>query len=186
MNRNAMNRVLSWVAYGVLTLLAACTSGVKGNGAATSAAHASSSPTSAAPSNTQPTAASKPTDPNDTRAWAAYLGQIVRENAPGMKNDHLYPYLVPAGNSEDANGLRQRQLELVHGIVARGVPPGIMLVFAGPDSGETAEFVTEAFKDAPPDSFKDVIVLVVGDAVDRDKVTSALHRTGATVRYANM
>jgi electron transfer flavoprotein alpha/beta subunit len=93
---------------------------------------------------------------------------------------------VPAGNSEDANGLRQRQLELVHGIVARGVPPGIMLVFAGPDSGKTAKFVTEAFKDAQPDSFKDVIVLVVGDAADKDKVTSALQRTGANLRYANM
>jgi hypothetical protein len=61
-----------------------------------------------------------------------------------------------------------------------------MLVFAGPDSGKTAEFVTDAFKDAKPGAFKDVIVLVIGDAADKDKVTTALQPTGATVRYVNM
>jgi len=186
MNRSALNKVLPWVACAVLTLLAACTSGVKGKGADAPASHAASNTTSAAPSDTQLTAVSKPTDPNDTRAWAFYLGQIVRENTAGTKSDHLYPYLVPAGNSEDANGLRQRQFELVHGIVACGVPAGVTLVFAGPDSGKTAEFVTEVFKDVQADSLKDVIVLVVGDAADREKVTSAVRRTGATVRYANM
>jgi len=69
--------------------------------------------------------------------------------------------------------------------VARGVLPGNMLVFAGPDSAKTADFVTEAFKDAKPGSFKDVIVLVIGDAGDKDKVTSALQPTGATIRYVN-
>ncbi len=46
--------------------------------------------------------ATKPTDPNDTKAWNAYLGQIVQNNMQGMKADRPYPYLVPAGDSEEA------------------------------------------------------------------------------------
>lgn len=129
---------------------------------------------------------SKPTDPNDSKAWNAYLGQIVQQNMQGMTADRPYPYLVPGGDGDDANGLRQRQLEQVQDTVARGVLPGNMLVFAGPNSAKTADFVAEAFKDAKPGSFKDVIVLVIGDAADKDKVTAALQPTGATVRYVNM
>ena len=131
-------------------------------------------------------AVSKPTDPNDSKAWNAYLGQIVQKNMQGMTADRPFPYLVPAGDSDDANALRQRQLEQVQDTVARGVLPGNMLVFAGPDSAKTAEFVTDAFKDAKPGSFKDVIVLVIGDAADKDKVTATLQPTGATIRYVNM
>jgi hypothetical protein len=134
----------------------------------------------------QAQAVSKPSDPNDSKAWNAYLGQIVQKNMQGMTADRPYPYLVPAGDSDDANGLRQRQLEQVQDTVARGVLPGNMLVFAGPDSAKTAEFVTDAFKDAKPGAFKDVIVLVIGDAADKDKVSTALQPTGATVRYVNM
>ena len=129
--------------------------------------------------------APKPTDPNDSKGWNTYLGQIVQKNMQGMTADRPFPYLVPAGDSDDANALRQRQLEQVQDTVARGVLPGNMLVFAGPDSGKTAQFVTDAFKDAKPGAFKDVIVLVIGDASDKDKVTTALQPTGATVRYVN-
>jgi hypothetical protein len=131
-------------------------------------------------------AVSKPTDPNDSKAWNAFLGPIVQKNMQGMTAERPYSYLVPAGDSEDANGLRQRQLEQVQDTVARGVLPGNMLAFAGPDSGKTADFVTEAFKDAKPGSFKDVIILVIGDAADKDRVSAALQPTGATIRYVNM
>lgn len=131
-------------------------------------------------------AATKPTDPNDSKAWNAYLGQIVQKNMQGMTAAQPYPYLVPAGDSDDANAVRQRQLEQVQDTVARGVLPGNMLVFAGPDSGKTAEFVSDAFKDAKPGQFKDVIILVIGDAADKDRVNTVLQPTGATVRYVNM
>ena len=134
----------------------------------------------------QEAAVAKPSNPTDTKAWSQYFGQIVRKNMQGMTADRPFPYLVPAGDTEDANGLRQRQLEQVQDTVARGVLPGNMLVFAGPDSAKTSQFVTDAFKDAKAGSFKDVIVLVIGDAGDKDKVTSALQPTGATIRYVNM
>jgi len=131
-------------------------------------------------------AVSKPTDPNDSKAWNAYLGAIVQKNMQGMTAAQPYPYLVPAGEGDDANAVRERQLQNVQDTVARGVLPGNMLVFAGPNSGKTADFVTEAFKDAKPGQFKDVIILVIGDAADKDRVTTVLQPTGATVRYVNM
>ncbi len=130
--------------------------------------------------------ATKPTDPNDVKAWNAYLGQIVQNNMQGMKADRPYPYLVPAGDSEDDVARRGRQLSNVQDTVARGVLPGNMLVFAGPDSAKTADLVAEAFKDAKPGAFKDVIILFIGDQADQQRVDDVLKPTGATVRFVAM
>ncbi|KRE90884.1 hypothetical protein ASG87_01735 [Frateuria sp. Soil773] len=128
----------------------------------------------------------KPTDPNDSKAWNAYLGQIVSSNMQGMTAERPYPYLVPAGDDEDAQAKYDRQLQNVQDTVARGVLPGNMLVFAGPSSAKTADLVIAAFKDAKPGSFKDVIVLFIGDQADQERVTTALQPTGATVRFVAM
>jgi hypothetical protein len=128
----------------------------------------------------------KPTDPNDTKAWNAYLGQIVSANMKGMTADRPYAYLVPAGDDEDAQGKYGRQLEAVQGAVARGVLPGNMLVFAGPNSAKTADFITAAFADAKSGSFKDVIVLFIGDEAEKQRVNDVLAPTGATVRFVAM
>jgi hypothetical protein len=141
---------------------------------------------SAKPSTEQVTQVSKPTDPNDMKAWNAYLGQIVQKNMQGMTADRPYPYLVNAGDGDEDKAKRQRQLETVQDTVARGVLPGNMLVFAGPESAKTADLVIEAFKDAKPGSFKDVIVLFIGDKGDQDRVTTALQPTGANVRFVAM
>ncbi len=130
--------------------------------------------------------AAKPTDPNDSKAWNAYFGQIVQNNMQGMKADRPYPYLVPAGDSEDAVAGRGRQLSNVEDAVARGVLPGNMLVFAGQDSAKTADLVIAAFKDAKPGSFKDVIVLFIGATADQQRVDDVLKPTGATVRFVAM
>ncbi|MGY3039554.1 putative small secreted protein [Rhodanobacter sp. TND4EL1] len=130
--------------------------------------------------------ATKPTDPNDVKAWNAYLGQIVQNNMQGMKADRPYPYLVPAGDSDEAVAGRGRQLSNVEDTVARGVLPGNMLVFAGPDSAKTADLIAAAFKDAKPGSFKDVIVLFIGDKADEQRVDDVLKPTGATVRFVAM
>lgn len=130
--------------------------------------------------------ATKPTDPNDTKAWNAYLGQIVQQNMQGMTADRPYPYLVPAGDSDDAKAMYDRQLQNVQDTVARGVLPGNMLVFAGPNSSKTADFILAAFQGAKPGAFKDVIILFIGDAADKDRVMNALQPTGAKVRFVAM
>ncbi|WP_266160530.1 hypothetical protein [Dyella silvatica] len=128
----------------------------------------------------------KPTDPNDAKAWNSYLGQIVQQNMQGMTSDRPFPYLVPAGDTDEIKAGRERQLQNVQDVVARGVLPGNMLVFAGPDSAKTAEFILEAFKDAKPGSFKDVIVLFIGDTADQQRVTDALKPTSANFRFVAM
>ena len=130
--------------------------------------------------------ATKPTDPNDTQAWNAYLGQIVQNNMQGMTASNPYPYMVPAGDSPDQIASRDRQLSNVKDTVARGVLPGNMLVFAGPDSTKTADLVVTAFTDAKPGSFKDVIVLFIGSKADQPRVDAVLKPTGATERFVAM
>ena len=130
--------------------------------------------------------ATKPTDPNDTKAWNAYFGQIVQNNMQGMKADRPYPYLVPAGDDDASKAGYQRQLENVQDTVARGVLPGNLLAFAGPDSSKTADLIVAAFQGAKPGSFKGVIVLFIGDKADEQRVETAVNPTGATVRFVQM
>jgi hypothetical protein len=66
------------------------------------------------------------------------------------------------------------------------VLPGNLLAFGGPNSSKTGDFVIAAFKDAKPGSFKGVIVVVIGDQADQQRVEQALQPTGATVRYVLM
>jgi hypothetical protein len=140
----------------------------------------------AAPQQAQQAAATKPTDPNDGKAWNTYLGQIVQKNMQGMKASQPYAYMVTAGTTDEAKAQNDRQLEAVQDTVARGVLPGNMLVFGGPDSAKTADLIVAAFKDAKPGSFKDVIVLFIGDEADHQRVNDVLTPTGATIRFVAM
>jgi hypothetical protein len=135
---------------------------------------------------TQPQQVSKPTDPNDSQAWNAYLGQIVQKHMQGMTADRPYAYLVPAGSTDDDKAKYSRQLSNVQDVVARGVLPGNMLVFAGPDPATTANFISDAFADAKPGSFKGVIVLYIGDEADKQKVAAILQPTAAEYRFVAM
>ena len=135
---------------------------------------------------TQQATAPKPTNPNDAQAWNAYLSQIVQNNMQGMTAERPYAYLVPAGDDDDAKAKYDRQLQNVQDTVARGVLPGNLLAFAGPNSAKTADFVIACFQGAKPGSFKDVIVLFIGDEADKDRVLAALQPTGATVRFVAM
>lgn len=134
----------------------------------------------------QSQAVTKPTDPNDTKAWGAYLGQIVQKNMQGMSAPQPYAYMIPAGDSDDAKDARDRQLSNVQDIVARGVLPGNLIAFGGPDSGKTADLVTTAFKDAKPGSLKGVIIIVIGDKADEQRVQDVLKPTDDVTRYIEM
>ena len=130
--------------------------------------------------------APKPTDPNDTQAWNAYLGQIVRKNMQGMTANQPYAYLVKAPTDDDAKAQNDRQLQGIKDTVARGVLPGNMLVFSGPNSAATADLVIAAFTGASPGTFKGVIVLFIGDKVDEQRVEDVLKPTGAIARFVQM
>ena len=130
--------------------------------------------------------APKPTDMNDAKAWNVYLGQLVQSNLQGMKAPQPYAYMVTPGQTEDQQAQNARQLQGVQDTVARGVLPGNLLAFGGPSSTTTAQFVVDAFKNATAGSFKDVIVVFIGDKGDEQKVQDALKPTGATFRFVEM
>ena len=126
----------------------------------------------------QAQAATKPTNLSDHKAWNAYLGQLVQNNMQGMSAPQPYAYLVTAGVTDEDKAQNDRQLQSVQDTVARGVLPGNLLAFAGPDSGKTADLVTSAFKD--------VIVVFIGDKASEQPVADALKPTGATFRFVAM
>lgn len=130
--------------------------------------------------------APKPTSPTDSKGWNAYLSQIVQANLQGMLAPQPYAYMVNAGTTDDALAQNARQLQSVQDTVARGVTPGNLLAFGGPDPAKTADFVIAAFKDAKPGTFKDVIIMFIGDKADEQRVTDALKPTGATFRFVAM
>jgi hypothetical protein len=130
--------------------------------------------------------APKPTSLTDSKGWNTYLGQIVQKNMQGMKANQPYAYMVAAGDSDDIKAQNDRQLQSVQDTVARGVLPGNLLAFGGPESAKTADLIVAAFKDAKPGSFKDVIILFIGDKADEQRVDDALKPTGATVRFVAM
>ena len=124
-----------------------------------------------------------PSNPADKAAWKQYLVSVVTANMQGVKTNHPYMYFVPAGDDDATKADRSNQLENVKNVVGRGVLPGNMLAFGGPDSKVTSQLIIDAFKDAQAGAFKDVVVLFVGAPADGDAVKQALAASSADVRF---
>ncbi|NII11562.1 hypothetical protein [Oleiagrimonas sp. C23AA] len=134
----------------------------------------------------QQAAVQKPTDPNDTAAWNKYLGSLLQNNMQGMTADRPYAYMIPAGDSDADKAARQRQLDSISDVVARGVTPGNLIAFAGADSTKTADAIVQSFKGARKGTFKGVIVLFIGDQADKQRVADVINPTGAKFRFVQM
>jgi hypothetical protein len=115
--------------------------------------------------------------------WKKYLVSVVTANMQGVKSTRPYMYFVPGGNDEGAQLDRQNQLDNVGNVVARGVLPGNMMAFGGPDSTITAQLIVDAFKEVQAGSFKDVVVLFIGAPSDFETVKQALATSGADARF---
>lgn len=124
-----------------------------------------------------------PANPADKTAWKQYLVAVVTANMQGVKSNHPYMYFVPGGDDDTSKADRNNQLENVKTVVSRGVLPGNMMAFGGPDSAATSQLIVEAFKDAQPGSFKDVVVLFIGAPAESETVKQALAPSGADVRF---
>jgi hypothetical protein len=134
----------------------------------------------------QTKAVTKPTDVNDTKAWQAYLGPLVQKNLQGMAAQQPFVYFITAGQNDDDKAQNDRQLQNVQDTVARGVTPGNLLAFVGPVSATTADMIVTAFKGVQAGTFKDVIVVFIGDKADEQRVEDAVKPSGATVRFVQM
>jgi ABC-type sugar transport system substrate-binding protein len=127
-----------------------------------------------------------PTDPTNKAAWQGYLVKVVMRNMQGVKTNHPYMYFVPAGDGPDQDSARKDQLDNVSTTVARGVLPGNMMAFGGPDSKRTADLIVEAFKSAGDGTLKGVIVLFVGAPADSDRVKDGMGKSGAEYRFVEL
>lgn len=131
-----------------------------------------------------------PKDANDKATWQKYLvaqvTRFMRENQQAIKTNHPYMYYVPGGDSQEAVDARQNQLNNVSDNVSRGVLPGNMMAFGGPDSKITADLIVDAFKNAPDGSFKGVVVLFIGAPADQDRVKDSLVKSAADFRFVEM
>ena len=103
-----------------------------------------------------------------------------------VANFEEYLTTDPAGDSADVLDARNNQLNSVSDAVARGVLPGNMMAFGGPDSKATADLVVDAFSKSRDGSFKGVVILFVGAAADQDRVKEAVAKSGAEFRFVEM
>ena len=172
---NQWLRVISFAAFAALTLSACGPSEEEKQKAAAEAAAAEARKPVPMPTNTA-----------DTAAWKNYLGRVVMNNMQGVKTNTPFMYFVPAGDSQEIQDQRKNQAENVATTVARGVLPGNMMAFGGPDSKATADLIIDAFKDAREGSFKGVVVLFVGAAADQDRVKETVAKSGAEFRFVEM
>lgn len=127
-----------------------------------------------------------PTADADVSAWQKYLGWVVTHNMQGVTSSRPFMYFIPAGDAMEVQTARARQQEEVSNAVARGVLPGNMLAFGGPDSKTTADVIVAAFENAQAGSFQKVVVLFVGAEADKDRVKDALAKSGAEFRFVEM
>lgn len=141
--------------------------------------------TSAAPAEPAPVQLSAEDETLQTACYS-YLSGLVQNNLKGMRSNQPYAYLVPAGNTMDNASQRGRQLDQVTDVVMRGVMPGNLLAFAGPDSTQTANLMVSAFGQAQPSSLKGVIVVFVGSPADQARVEKVVKPTAATFRFVAM
>jgi hypothetical protein len=131
-----------------------------------------------------------PKDANDKPGWQKYLSaqvtKFTRENQDTVKANRLFMYFVPAGDAQEAVDARTNQANNVSDNVSRGVLPGNLMAFGGPDSKLTADLIADAFKSAPDGSFKGVFVVFIGAAADQDRVKQTLAKSVADFRFIEM
>jgi hypothetical protein len=122
----------------------------------------------------------------DKAAWQKYLKAVVQQNMKDVKTNHPYLYFIPNGDSAEVQDARKNQLDNVSTTVARGVLPGNMMAFGGPDSKLTADMIVDSFKEAQDGTFKGVVVLFIGAPADNDRVKDALTKSGPDYRFVEM
>jgi hypothetical protein len=128
---------------------------------------------------------SKPANSADENTWGNYLAEQgkIHGKDVGM---HPYIYVIPGGDSPAADARRKNEADSIVSGVGNIVVPGSLLIIGGPDTGSTQTFAEGIAKDIKPGSLKDVTVLIVSDAAQKDALTKALDPTGARLRVVSM
>ena len=115
----------------------------------------------------------------DVAAWRDYVTDVATRNMDGINNSP-YVYFLPGEGSETFGGDYERLLEKLEQDLSRGIIEGNMLLFGSPARTKLADLVEASFKDAKPNTMKNVKVIFVGDAADKDRVQAAVAPSGVT------
>jgi hypothetical protein len=127
----------------------------------------------------------KPADSADENTWGNYLAEQgkIHGKDVGMRP---YIYVIPGGDSAAADSRRKNEADSIVTGVGNVIVPGSLLIIGGPDASSTQTFTQGIAKDIKPGALKDVTVLVVSDAAQKDTLTKALAPTGARLRAVSM
>ena len=120
----------------------------------------------------------------DKAAWQPYLASIAKANMEGVVNAP-YAYFLPGESSADFQGEYDRLLERVQMDMSRGIIEGNMLLFGSPARTQLADLIVAGFKDAKPNTMKNVKVVHVGDPADRERVQAAVAPAGVNYVFVS-
>jgi len=128
---------------------------------------------------------SKPADSAGETTWGSYLAEQgkIHGKDVGMRP---YIYVVPGGDSSAAEARRKNEADSIVTGVGNIVVPGSLLIIGGPDAGSTQAFAEGIAKNIKPGALKDVTVLIVSDATQKDPLAKAFEPTGARLRVVSM
>lgn len=116
--------------------------------------------------------------------WQPYLSSVAKANMDGVTNAP-YAYFLPGESSEDFKGEYDRLLERVQLDISRGIVEGNMLLFGSPARTQLADLIIAGFKDAKPNTMKNVKVVFVGDPADKDRVQAAVAPAGVNYVFVS-
>ena len=125
-----------------------------------------------------PKAAMSAPTANDSKSWGAYLQDVVPRNMQGISNQPFVYLLAGDGASAEFKGNYERLMDKATTDIQRGVLPGNLLVYASPASDRMADFVTEVYRAAQPNSMKGSRVLFIGKPADSERVRAAVAASG--------
>ena len=146
---------------------------------------ATSAPGDSAAAGAKKATVARPGANADDNSWGLYLADQGKVHADdiGMKP---FIYVIPAGEGDMANDRRKNESDsIVHG-AGSVLIPGALLIIGGPDAKATDDFVQGLGKDVKADTLKNVTVLVVSDAAQKDALSKALAPSGARARVVSM
>lgn len=176
-------KVVGWILWTLCVItLAGC--GHDTGNSQTAASSAGKSTVASAPSAVvhDPAAPDRKADFNTWGDYLSQLGKLHAKDAPG----HPYIYVVPDGDSQEAQKRRQEELDSIQHSVGPILIPGSLLIIGGPDGPTTDAFVSSLGKKLEKQSLAGIVVLVVGDSGQSETTKKVLSGTGADVRFVAM
>jgi hypothetical protein len=123
---------------------------------------------------------------SDNIAWSNFLICVTRQNAQGMTAPRFYEFFIPGGNDAQSIDARDRQRSNLEDDLTRGIRPGNLIAFGGPDAEATTATVSRAFKDtATTYPMTNVTVVVIGRKSDETQLAHLISQRGATLRFVD-